>query len=155
MAKKKKKHSTHKRRRISGIGTGLKETAMLLLGATGGVLAGRFANSMVPNMSGTIAGGVEVGVGGLIAVKGGKYAIVKGLGVGIAANGLAYALGAKGLKVLPASMGYGPPGPMPYRSVSGYREVPKIGNFPRPNAIGRANNMEAARVARMYAGVYN
>jgi hypothetical protein len=154
MARKKKGKKSKTRRRVGGISKeGIKTVAMYIAGGIAGVVGGRLINNTMATTNGTLMGGAEVLVGGAIAFKV-KNPLMKGIGIGLAANGGLYALGSKGLAVLPASMGYGPPMQQGYRSINGYRDVPKIG-FPKPNAIGRSNNMESSRVARMYAGIYN
>ena len=132
----------------------LKTTAMYILGGIGGVIAGRLLNNAMATMDGKIMGTGEVIVGGALVWKA-KPALLKGVGLGLAANGGLYFAGSKGINILPAAIGYGPPMQYGYRSINGYREVPKIG-FPKPGSIGRGQpNMESSRMARMYAGIYN
>jgi hypothetical protein len=154
MAKRKTKHKV-KRRRVGGIGRGsMMEAVKGVLGVTIGIVGGRLINSSMATMDGKLLGGGEAILGGLVAVKA-KNVLIKGIGAGLAGNGVLYAAGSKGLNLLPASMGYGPPGGEGYRSMNGYRDVPKIG-FPKPGNIGNtATSMERNRQSRMYAGIYN
>ena len=152
MARKKRGKKTHKRRRMGATGRGsMMEGVKAVLGVTLGIIGGRLINSTMSTTDGKLLGGGEAIAGGLVAVKA-KNVLVKGIGAGLAGNGVLYALGSKGLNVVPASMGYGPPMQQGYRSINGYRDVPKIG-FPKPGAIGR--DRESSRMARMYAGIYN
>lgn len=155
MAKKRKGPKRKGGRRVGGVKQNAKTALMGLVGATLGVVAGRLLNNSISTMDGKLVGAGELLVGGALVVKG-KSILVKGIGAGLGANGVLYGLGSKGLNVLPASMGYGPPMQQGYRAMNGYRDVPKIG-FPKPGNIGRVqpSNMEMARMARMYAGVYN
>lgn len=156
MARKKKKTHHRKGRRMGATGKGaVMEGIKLGAGVLLGILGSRFLNSSMSSMDGKILGLGEVVVGGAVVVKA-RHPFVKGFGAGVAGNGGAYALGVKGLNVLPASVGYGPPNTQVNRAITGFRDVPTIG-FPKPGNIGRVqpNNMEMARQARMYAGVYN
>jgi|SRR5882672_291449 len=155
MARKKKKvHHKHHRRMGATISkANMKTAAMYVLGAIGGVVAGRLLNNAMSTMDGKLMGSAEVIAGGAMAWKI-KAPLGKGIGIGLAANGGLYAFGSKGFNVLPASMGYGPPMQQGYRSMNGYQQVPKIG-FPKPGAIGRHMDRESSRMARQYAGIYN
>ncbi len=156
MARKKKKKGHHTRRRVGGIGKeNVKTAAMYIIGGIAGVVAGRMLNNSMATTSGTMMGAGEVIVGGAMAWKI-KHPLGKGIGIGLAANGGLYALGSKGMNMLPAAIGYGPPMQQGYRAMTGYRDVPSIG-FPKPGAIGngRQPNLESSRMARMYAGIYN
>lgn len=164
MARRKKSKKTHHRRRMSGIKMGgVGQAAMDILAVAVGMLGGRYVNAtLIPTMSPTLVGFAEAGVGALGLMKAKKMPI-KLLLAGFGANGAAYALGAKGLAVLPASIGYGPDSAVQYNpaGMSGYRNVPKIGfpkpgniGFPKPPVVGGMNR-DNQRMARMYAGVYN
>jgi hypothetical protein len=160
MGRKKKNHKkVHHRRRVSGIGTGVKDAAIGVVGVAGGIIAGRFLNGWVnpatsatPRVSPTIVGTAEfaAGVFGAAKLKG---TFMKGLSLGFAGNGAMYAVSSKGLGLLPASIGYPPPNAMapPRATLQGFRDVPKIG-FPKPGNIGATR--EAMHMNRMYAGVY-
>jgi hypothetical protein len=157
------KKSGHKRRpRVGALGLskgGIKDGLMLIAGATVGIIGGRMLNAMLvpatgtPTAPPTIIGVGEMAIGGMIAVKS-SNPLVKGAGVGFAGNGGLFLLGAKGLGLLPATVGYGPdPMHRPSRAqLQGFREVPKIGAFPKPGAIG--SNRDRRRMASIYAGVY-
>lgn len=154
------KKRTHHRRRVSGFKMGgLKDALMTTAGVAGGIIMGRIVNNMVnpstaatPTVSPTILGGGEAIVGGYLSTKM-RNPILKGAIMGFAGNGAMYALGSKGLNVLPAAIGYGPdPMHRPTRAqLQGFRDVPKIG-FPKPGAIGAGR--DGARMRRQYAGVY-
>jgi hypothetical protein len=160
MARRRKK-THHKRRRVGAIGGkgAIKEAVMMVAGATLGIMGGRLLNSTMvpatgtPTIPPTLIGAAEAGIGGIVAVKA-KHGFIKGMGAGIAGNGMVFLLGAKGLGILPATIGYGPdPMHRPARNMlQGFRDVPKIGNFPKPNAIGA--NRDRRRMATQYAGVY-
>jgi hypothetical protein len=160
MAKRKKKHHGPKRRRMSGIAGGIKEGLMHVLGVTAGVALGRYVNaSFLSTMDAKLVGAGEAVAGALVAGKM-KQPFIKSMGVGLGANGVLYAAGAKGLALLPASVGYGPPevnaGFTPSLRMSGFRDVPKIGQpFPKPGNIAGMPDRERARTSRMYAGIYN
>lgn len=164
MARKKKtKKKTGKRRMGAVRSGGIVDAAIHLLAVTGGVLAGRFLNgNVLSTMDAKLVGTAEAAVGAFAVAKV-RNTKVKALGLGLGANGVLYALGSKGLALLPASIGYGPDSAALYSpsGVAGYRQVPKIGfpkpgniGFPKPGNIGAADK-ERQRTARMYAGVYN
>ncbi len=154
------KRKTHHRRRVSGFRMGgLKEALMMTAGVAGGIIGGRLLNNMInpatattPHVSPTILGGGEFIVGGYVSTKM-KNPFIKGALLGLAGNGVGYALGSKGMNILPAAIGYGPdPMHRPTRGqLQGFRDVPKIG-FPKPGAIGAGRDM--GRMRRQYAGVY-
>jgi hypothetical protein len=164
MARRRKKTKKHGRRRMGatprGIMGALIEGGKAVLGVGVGIAAGRWVNSTVlttatgtPSQSPTLVGVAEFGAGALLVGKA-RASFVKGIGAGLGGNGLIYALGAKGLALLPASVGYGPdPMRRPTRPMlQGFRDVPAIGAFPKPNAIGASR--ERSRQAAVYAGVY-
>lgn len=167
--KKKSKKKTH-RRKVSGIGSGLKgvfEGVKMILATTGGLVAGRVANNML--IPATATKGIQIGVGaaevaiGSFAAMKLKNPLLKCVAMGVGAAGGQLMLGNKGLALLPAAVGYGPDEARGYSpgGVSGYRQVPKIGfphpgnvGYPKPDVIGKVDR-ERQRTARMYAGVYN
>jgi hypothetical protein len=168
MAKRRKKAKKHHRRRVSGFGG--KGLIMDILsagaGVTLGVLGGRLLNNTIGGSTNSAAGTVTVPIvppavlgaaetagGAYVAIKA-KHLFIKALGFGVAGNGGVYLLGSKGLGLLPASIGYGPDVMhRPARAMlQGFRDVPKIGNFPKPTAIGAQRDRR--RMANQYAGVY-
>jgi len=161
MAKKghKKKKKVHHRRRMGAVNmSSVKPVVYGIVGTLAGLVSGRLLNNKLATMTlpvgGTVIGAGETAVGTIVAVKA-KNIFLKGLGVGLAANGAWYALGNNGLKVLPAAIGYPPPNVERMNSmrIAGYRDVPRIG-FPKPNTIGNPVDRDRAMRARMYAGVY-
>jgi hypothetical protein len=167
MARHKKHKKTHHRRRMGAAGKrgllgGLMEGLEIIGGMAGGVLLGRFVNNMInsptattPTISPTMLGGGEAAVSAVVINKvkrSGLKAVVAGFG----GNGLIYALGNSGMKLLPTAIGYGPDPMHRPMNIGGFREVPKIG-FPQPGAIGRTGqtgDRERARMVRTYAGIY-
>jgi hypothetical protein len=158
MARRKHKKTKH-RRRVGGINkAGIKEGLMMIAGSTLGIIGGRLLNAtMVPatgtaTIPPTLLGAGEALLGGWVAVKA-KHGFIKGMAAGIAGNGAVFALGSKGMAILPAAVGYGPdPMHRPSRAqLQGFRDVPKIG-FPKPSVIGAQRDRR--RMASMYAGVY-
>lgn len=164
MAKKKKGAKKHHRRVGAVRSGGLVESLAAVFGVGAGIIVGRMLNNVVnpatsatTNVSPTILGLAEFGAGGFAVTKlkkpGAVNMLVKGAALGLGGNGLMYAVGSKGLGLLPATVGYGPdPMHRPTRAqLQGFRDVPKIG-FPKPNSIG--DNRDKSRMARQYAGVY-
>jgi hypothetical protein len=160
MARKKHKKKVHHRRRVGAFGGRLdiKSGLMMIAGAGLGVLGGRLLNATLAPTVGTatvpptLLGFGEAAIGGFVAAKA-THPFLKGAGAAIAGNGLVFALGTRGMALLPASIGYGPdPMHRPSRAMlQGYRDVPKIG-FPKPGNIGA--HRDRRRQATMYAGVY-
>jgi hypothetical protein len=163
----KKHHKKKHRRRMGAAGKrglmgGLMEGFALIGGAAAGMVAGRLLNNMInptttitPSISPTMLGIGEAAIAAF-AVGKIKSTGLKAVAVGLGANGLGYALGNAGMKILPTAIGYGPDPMHRPMAMQGFREVPKIG-FPQPGAIGRTGDTgdrERARIARMYAGVY-
>lgn len=155
-AKKKKKKTV--KRRVGARGGKGSEILMLLLGVAGGSLLGRFAAGFQTFVKGILLGVLQVGVGVFIAYKV-KSPLLKGVGVGLATNGLVYSLGSKGLALLPASVGevYFP---QPAK-VAGYADVPMVGRFPSPASVGENKKGGSPYgmnrndyMARIYGGVY-
>lgn len=154
MARRKRHKTTHhRRRRVGAIHTGgIMGAVIQVLAGFGGVVAAKVVNNMLTSMSGTIMGAAETGIG-VIGIAKLKHPIARAVAAGVGINGVSTLLGAKGLAVLPASIGYGPDPMHRYTrpQMQGFREVPKIG-FPKPNAIGAARDKN--RMHRIYAGVY-
>lgn len=153
MARRKKHRKTHHRRRVGAIHSGGIVGGLITIGAgVAGVVVSKVVNNMVSSMSGTIMGAAELGVGAIGVAKL-RHPMAKAFAAGVGINGGFTLLGAKGLAVLPASIGYGPDPMHRYTrpQMQGFREVPKIG-FPKPNAIGAARDRN--RMHRIYAGVY-
>jgi hypothetical protein len=164
MARKKKHKKVHHRRRShSGMGAinaaGIMQGLKLIGAVTGGFLVTRVINNQLAKMttppSGTMVGAGELAVGALLAVKV-KHPLVKAVGVGMGASGGITLLGSSGLKLLPATIGYAP-----HNIGPGFRQVPMVGNFPKPNQIGfpkpaniGASDIDRRRMHRMYAGIY-
>ena len=166
MARRRRKKVHHRRRRVGAFGgsAAIKEALMMTAGATLGIMGGRLLNStlapvgMTPTTTGitlspTILGAGEAALGGIVAAKA-KHGFIKGMAMGVAGNGAVFMLGSRGLGLLPASIGYGPDlMHRPSRAMlQGFRDVPKIGNFPKPGAIGAQRDRR--RMATQYAGVY-
>lgn len=170
MPKRKKHHKkgrkTHHRRMGALHTAGLKDAIISTVGVAAGIIGGRLLNNMInpspapgatvatsPKIRPAILGGATAAVGVFAAMKL-KNPAMKAIAMGLAGNGIMYALSSKGLNVLPASVGYPPPNAVrpPRPMLNGFRDVPKIGNFPRPTVIGAPR--DHARMARQYAGVY-
>ena len=156
MAQKKTGHhkkGSHKRKRIGAAGSG-KGLIELLVGAAGGIIVGDIAANAVPAPQYVWGTGLLVGGGGL-AYVGGNNAFLRGFGAGLFASGvlnLGQDSGAlKGISGGIAGMiGGGSAATALPRRVAGFRDVPAVGAFPKPNAVGNT----AAIMGRMYKGVY-
>jgi|SRR5579863_9176173 hypothetical protein len=148
MAKKKpKKHRSHRRKRMGAINS---DALMLLLGGLVGAVGAHVGDVVFTGQSSYLAFG-EVAGGGALAYFP-KNAFVKGLGIGIAGYGMIL-----GLQTLGVIQGIANMAGVDYsniynqRKIAGYRDVPKVGDFPKPAAVGRMQAMDK----RLYAGVYN
>lgn len=172
MAKKKSKKKKGHRRRMSGISLqagGLTGGLARVLATVGGYAAGRYLTTMTttgtsPMLTPKIAGAIQTAAG-VLAVAKGKKAWIRDVGAGLGAAGGVTLLGSQGFQILPAAVGMAPANVMLQRQtanrlMSGFRDVPTIGRFPQPGNIGfpKPGNIggdrERARMARMYAGVY-
>lgn len=156
MAKRRKKSSGGHKRRVSGLKMG--GDVELIIGAIGGAILTKFAKKVIPATLDTkIVAGVETLGGGAVATMFGKKSnFIKGLGIGIAAMGavdlgtsfgLITGVGGMGKPIVFSAKPDG-------RHVTGYRDVPKVGNavnsFPSPSTVGRRK----VHMAGMYAGIY-
>ena len=150
MAKKKKKVGTHHRRRKK-MGA-IKQDGSLeaLAGGVIGFIGAYVAEAQIQSLSAPALATIQVLGGGAIAYFP-KNWFVKGIGIGIAANGAQTAAENFGLisgigSILtmndPTRAGIGAPG---------FRNVARLGQFLKPAAVG---NSTEARMARMYGSVY-
>jgi hypothetical protein len=147
MAKKghKKHHKPHRRKKVGALNS---DALMLLVGGVAGVVAAHVGDVVFTGNSNYLAFG-EIAGGGALAYFP-KNALLKGLGIGIAGYGTMLALQQSG--VISGVMGaagidYGTTY-APTRQIAGYRDVPKVGDFPKPTTVGRVSK-------NLYAGVYN
>jgi len=140
MAKRKRRHSSHKRRRVSGPGKGI---AMKIAGVTAGVFAARLLSTKVipSTISPMIANG-GLAIIGIMVPKYMKSELGQGIGDGILAAG---ALGLlQGAGVIGAVQ---PPGQsaLVRQGNNGYNPaLAKAVGAPRPfinNAVGRMNGV--------------
>lgn len=151
MARRKKK-SHHRRGRVRGAGkTDMANTGMTLAGTIIGIVAGRVISTKVTQLQPKIMAAVQAVGGGLIAWKM-KSPLVKGIGYGLAANGVLVAGKEFNIPLL-SGIGQSIDYSTVSRQVAGYRDVPKIAGegvnqFPRPNAVGKRN------ITSIYGGVY-
>jgi hypothetical protein len=137
MARRKKHHVRHRRRRV-GAASNMQGIVMSAAGLAGGVFAGgmivKTLGSAVPSLTPTILGAVMLGGGIFLAGKA-NSPLVKGLGYGIAAKGANNVLVSTGLIT---GMGSIP--------LIGYRATPKlqnsVGNVMK-NPIGGVKDLNA------------
>jgi hypothetical protein len=147
MAKRRKKVGRvkhHRRRKIGATGKGAFE---LLLGGVAGAVVGRLAYTTFTTLPQYVLQAAELVGGGAAAAFGGGNPLVTGLGLGLVAEGTAQIM----QMTIPAVNGidlstqYNP-----QKHISGYRDVPKVGDFPKPAAVGRYEKM----MHGAYKGVY-
>jgi hypothetical protein len=147
MAKKgkgKKHKPTKRRKRMGALNS---DALMLLVGGIAGVVAGHVADTVFTGDSAYLAFG-EIAGGGAVAYFP-KQPLLKGFGIGLAGYGTMLALQTSGIMagvMSGAGIDYGMTY-APTRKIAGYRDVPKVGDFPKPVAVGRVK-------PSIYAGVY-
>jgi hypothetical protein len=147
MAKRGSKKHKPKHRRKKRMGALNSDALMLLVGGIAGVVAGHVADTVFTGESSYLAFG-EIAGGGAIAYFP-KQPFLKGIGIGIAGYGTMLALqtsgvmqGVMGAAGIDYGMTYAPA-----RKIAGYRDVPKVGDFPKPVAVGKVK-------PSIYAGIY-
>ncbi len=148
----KKGHKKHKpTRRRKKMGAVNSDALMLLLGGVSGAVAAHVGDVVFTGQSSYLSFG-EIAGGGALAYFP-KNPFLKGVGIGIAGYGAILALQTAGVIQGIANMtgidmatSYGK-----QRQIAGYRDVPRVGDFPKPSAVGRPQAMDK----RLYAGVYN
>lgn len=146
----KKKHSKKPHRRKKRMGALNSDALMLLLGGVTGAVGAHVGDVVFTGQSSYLSFG-EIAAGGALAYFP-KNAFVKGVGIGIAGYGTILALQTAGVIQGIANMAGVDKGTVyNQRRIAGYRDVPKVGDFPKPNAVGKTNAMDR----RLYAGVYN
>ncbi len=110
----KKRKSGRRRRRVSGIHPGLKQTGMMVLGAGIGGIAGVFVNQAVKSsftsMPTWIGGGANVAAGAALALFGPPSPLISGIATGLMASGAIFAtnetfLSLPGISGVPANSG--------------------------------------------------
>ena len=146
MATKKRKKSVGGRRRKKMGAIKNDGSIEAIAGGIAGFILSRFIGNSIPTtVSAETVGIVEVAAGAALAYFP-KNWFVKGVGIGIAANGANDTLESFGL-LTGVGNAYDPS-----RALNGYRDVNRLGDapFPKPAGVGNADKM-----ARMYAGVYN
>ena len=133
MAKRKKHHVTHRRRRV-GAASGMSGLLMKAAGVAGGVFVGGMVAKTVSTLDPKISGAVMLG-GGLFLSQKSASPLMQGLGYGLAAKGANNLLTSFGVI---AGMGSIP--------MIGYRNSPKlqnsVGNVMR-NPIGGLKDLAA------------
>jgi len=146
----KKSHST-KRRKVSGIKND--GTLEALAGGVLGLVAAQIIENSLPAQDTSSNTGIsdyavslgEVVIGSAVAYFSDNW-FLKGVGIGIAAQGVSVGLVTFGvISGVDKAVTYNP-----QRKVAGYRDVKKIGDFPKPNAVGEARNMQRRAHASMY-----
>jgi hypothetical protein len=148
MAKRKshKKHKPHRRKRMGAINS---DAVLLLIGGIAGAVSAHVADVVFTGDSAYLAFG-EVAGGAALAYFP-KHPFIKGFGIGVAAYG-----GILGLQTAGVIQGIANMAGIDYsamynqRKLAGYRDVPRVGDFPKPNAVGRMQAMDK----RLYAGIY-
>jgi hypothetical protein len=148
MAKKhRKKHKPTKKRKVGALNS---DALMLLVGGIAGAVAAHVGDVVFTGQSSYLAFG-EIAGGGALAYFP-KQPFVKGLGIGVAAYGSILALQTAGVIQGIANMaGVDMATSYNTRRIAGYRDVPRVGDFPKPSSVGRPQAMDR----RLYAGVYN
>ena len=154
MAKKKTGHhskGSHKRKRIGAAGSG-KGLIEMLAGAAGGVILGDIINAQFGKTAPAYVTPAVLTVGGIaIAYVGAANAFVRGFGLGTFGAGVVGVGQDSGaLQGIAGMLGGGSAATALPRRVAGFRDVPAVGAFPKPNAVGNT----AAMMGRMYKGVY-
>ena len=155
MAKKKTGHhskGSHKRKRIGAAGSG-KGLIEMLAGAAGGVILGDIINGQFGKTAPAYVTPAVLTVGGIaIAYVGANNAFVRGFGLGTFGAGVVGVGQDSGALQGIAGMlnGTGSSATALPRRVNGFRDVAAVGNFPKPNSVGRTVEM----MGRLYKGVY-
>jgi len=122
---------------------------MLLLGGIAGGVAAHVGDVVFTGDSAYLAFGEVVGGGALAYFP--KNAFIKGFGIGVAAYGAILGLQTAGVIQGIANMaGIDYSAMYNQRKLAGYRDMPKVGDFPKPSAVGRMQAMDK----RIYAGIY-
>ena len=146
MAKKKKKvgRVKHRRHKVGAVSKGAFE---LVLGGVAGAVVGRLVYSTLTTLPQYVLQAAEIVGGGAAAAFSGGNPLVTGMGIGLLAEGSAQLM----QEVIPAINGIDMSAQyFPSKHISGYRDVPKVGDFPKPAAVGRYEAM----MHGAYKGVY-
>jgi hypothetical protein len=122
-------------------------TFELILGTVAGAIAGRVAYTTIAGLPAYALQIIEIVGGGAVAWFMPNEPLIRGIGIGLLAEGTVQTatLAIPAMNGIDLSTQYNPT-----KHISGYRDVPKVGDFPKPAAVGRYDAM----MARAYKGVY-
>ncbi len=157
MAKRKKKSGSRKTYHRKKVGA-IKNDGSLeaIAGGMVGLVAAQIIVNQIPAQTSGTGGisdyaiaAIEVAAGGALGYFADNW-FLKGIGIGIAADGLSMGLQTfgviSGVGTVNKSVTYNPA-----RKVAGYRDVNKIGDFPKPNTVGStARSMHRRAYGSMY-----